>query len=110
MTPEPRRSEAQMLGQAAFDELEQALSLERRYAAATDGLLTLLRSSVALEAAWPVVVQTFAEQVVSAVAEGEMLKSQMTVLSRFARHVPANTIALGREISDAMVEAGAYKL
>ena len=56
------------------------------------------------------IVQTFAEQVVSAVAEGEMMKPQMSVLRRFAKHEPANTVAIGRQISDSLVEAGAYKL
>jgi alkylation response protein AidB-like acyl-CoA dehydrogenase len=56
------------------------------------------------------IVQTFAEQVISAVAEGEMLRQQMVAFGRFSRHVPANTVSIGREISDRMVEAGAYKL
>ena len=49
-----------MLGQAAFDELEQALNVERSYAAATDHLLVALRDSAPLESSWSLVVQVFA--------------------------------------------------
>src|SRR3954466_7051658 len=61
MTIERQASVAQVLGHAAFDELAQGLSLERRYATATGSLLTALRSSATLADAWPTVLQTFAE-------------------------------------------------
>lgn len=54
------RSESHMLGQAAFDELEQALNVERRYAGATDHLLSALRGSATLEESWSLVLQVFA--------------------------------------------------
>jgi hypothetical protein len=34
----------------------------------------------------------------------------MTIFRRLAKHEPVNTVALGRDISAAMVEAGRYKL
>jgi butyryl-CoA dehydrogenase len=39
-----------------------------------------------------------------------MLRTQMTIFRRLSKHEPVNTIALGREISAAMVEAGRYRL
>ena len=49
-----------MLGPAAFNELEQALNVERRYAGATDDLLAALRGSATLAESWPLVLKVFA--------------------------------------------------
>ena len=56
------------------------------------------------------VVETAAERVLAAVAEGDMLRTQMTIFRRLSKHEPVNAVALGREISAAMVDAGGYKL
>jgi butyryl-CoA dehydrogenase len=56
------------------------------------------------------VIENSAERVLAAVAEGDMLRTQMTIFRRLSKHDPVNTIALGREISAAMVEAGRYRL
>jgi butyryl-CoA dehydrogenase len=56
------------------------------------------------------IVENAAERVLSAVAEGDMLRTQMTILRRLAKHEPENTIAIGREIAVAMTEAGRYAL
>ena len=60
MTAGRLRSGAHLLGEAAFDELEQALNVERRYAGATDALLAGLRDSATLESSWSLVLQVFA--------------------------------------------------
>jgi alkylation response protein AidB-like acyl-CoA dehydrogenase len=56
------------------------------------------------------VIEGSAERVLAAVAEGDMLRTQMTIFRRLSKHEPVNTIALGREISTVMVEAGRYRL
>jgi butyryl-CoA dehydrogenase len=56
------------------------------------------------------VIESSAERVLAAVAEGDMLRTQMTIFRRLSKHEPVNTIALGREISAAMVEAGRFRL
>jgi alkylation response protein AidB-like acyl-CoA dehydrogenase len=56
------------------------------------------------------VIEGSAERVLAAVAEGDMLRTQMTIFRRLSKHEPVNTIALGREISAGMVEAGRYRL
>jgi alkylation response protein AidB-like acyl-CoA dehydrogenase len=56
------------------------------------------------------IIETSAERVLAAVAEGDMLRTQMTIFRRLSKHEPVNTVALGREISAAMVEAGRYRL
>jgi butyryl-CoA dehydrogenase len=54
------------------------------------------------------IVETSAERVLGAVAEGDMLRTQMAIFRRLAKHEPSNTVALGREIATATVEAGRY--
>jgi alkylation response protein AidB-like acyl-CoA dehydrogenase len=56
------------------------------------------------------IVETAAERVLGAVAEGDMLRTQMTIFRRLSKHEPVNTVALGREIAAAMTEAGRYSL
>jgi alkylation response protein AidB-like acyl-CoA dehydrogenase len=75
-------------GQAAA---KQAIALARYYAAH------------AMEK-----IEMAARKVIAAVAEGDMLRTQMTIVRRFAKYEPANTIALGREIAQHVIAAGRY--
>jgi alkylation response protein AidB-like acyl-CoA dehydrogenase len=54
------------------------------------------------------IVENAAERVLGAVAEGDMLRTQMAIFRRLSKHEPANTIALGRQIAEEMVSAGRY--
>jgi butyryl-CoA dehydrogenase len=56
------------------------------------------------------IIEASAERVLGAVAEGDMLRTQMTIFRRLSKHEPTNTVAIGREISAAMVEAGRYRI
>jgi alkylation response protein AidB-like acyl-CoA dehydrogenase len=56
------------------------------------------------------IIETSAERVLAAVAEGDMLRTHMTIFRRLTKHEPVNTVTLGREISAALVEAGRYRL
>jgi butyryl-CoA dehydrogenase len=56
------------------------------------------------------VLETAAERVIGSVAEGDMLRTQMTIYRRLAKHDAENTVALGRDIAAAMTEAGRYTL
>jgi butyryl-CoA dehydrogenase len=51
-----------------------------------------------------------ARRIIAAVAEGDMLRTQMAILRRLAKHEPADTIALGREAAQHMIKAGKYSL
>jgi butyryl-CoA dehydrogenase len=53
-------------------------------------------------------VRNAAEQVLGAVAEGDMLQTQMAIFRRLTRHEPANSAELGRAIASAMIDAGRY--
>jgi len=55
-------------------------------------------------------VELSARKVIGAVADGDMLRTQMAILRRLAKHDPANTIALGRQIAGHVLAAGRYSL
>ena len=56
------------------------------------------------------VMERAAETILSAAAEGDMLRTQMAVFRRLTKHDPENTVALGREIAAAMIDAGRYTM
>ena len=55
-------------------------------------------------------VELAARKVIAAVGEGDMLRTQMAILRRLAKHEPADTVALGRQIARHVIEAGRYSL
>jgi butyryl-CoA dehydrogenase len=48
--------------------------------------------------------------VIAAVAEGDMLRTQMAILRRLSKHEPADTIGIGRQIAKHVLAAGRYAL
>ncbi len=55
-------------------------------------------------------VEASVRKVIAAVSEGDMLRTQMAIVRRLAKHEPANTIALGRQIARHVVSAGRHSL
>ncbi len=55
-------------------------------------------------------VELSARKVIAAVAEGDTLRTQMAILRRLAKHEPADTIGLGRQIAKHVLAAGKYTL
>jgi len=55
-------------------------------------------------------VEMASRKVIATVAEGDMLRTQMAILRRLAKHEPADTIALGRQIARHVLAAGKYAL
>jgi butyryl-CoA dehydrogenase len=55
-------------------------------------------------------VEVSARKVIAAVAEGDMLRTQMAILRRLSKHEPADTIGLGRQIAKHVLAAGRYAL
>jgi len=55
-------------------------------------------------------IELSARKVISAAAEGDMLRTQLTILRRLAKHDPADTIALRRQVARAVIQAGKYSL
>src|SRR5450432_368071 len=55
-------------------------------------------------------VELSARKVIAAVAEGDMLRTQMAILRRLSKHEPVDTIALGRQIARHVIDSGRYAL
>jgi alkylation response protein AidB-like acyl-CoA dehydrogenase len=55
-------------------------------------------------------IELAARKVIAAAAEGDMLRTQMTILRRLAKHDPTDAIALRREVATHVVKAGKYSL
>jgi hypothetical protein len=50
----------------------------------------------------------FAKQALAAIAEGDVLRTQLSSLKKLTRFTPVNTIALRREIADSVIKIGRY--
>jgi alkylation response protein AidB-like acyl-CoA dehydrogenase len=55
-------------------------------------------------------IELAARKIIAAVAEGDMLRTQLTILRRLSKHDGADTIALRRQVAKHMVQAGKYVL
>ena len=55
-------------------------------------------------------IEAAARKIIAAAAEGDMMRSQMAILRRLAKHEPFNTIAASQKIADRVLEAGKYVL
>ena len=55
-------------------------------------------------------VELSSRKVIATVAEGDMLRTQMAILRRLAKHEPSDTIAIGRQIAKHVLAAGRYSL
>jgi butyryl-CoA dehydrogenase len=55
-------------------------------------------------------VESAVRKVIAAVAEGDMLRTQLAILRRLAKYEPFNTIALRQQIAQKMIERGKYTL
>jgi alkylation response protein AidB-like acyl-CoA dehydrogenase len=55
-------------------------------------------------------VEAAAKKVISAVADGDMLRTQLAILRRLAKHEPFNTIELRQQIAQKVIERGKYTL
>jgi alkylation response protein AidB-like acyl-CoA dehydrogenase len=53
-------------------------------------------------------IEAFAKPVLAACGEGDALRSKMTILRRFAKHEPVDSIAIRRRIAQRQLSAGHY--
>ncbi len=74
-------------------------------AAALPIAMTRVYMSQALER-----IEAAAKKVIADVADGDMLRTQLAILRRLAKHDPFNTIALRQQIAAKTIEAGKYRL
>jgi butyryl-CoA dehydrogenase len=55
-------------------------------------------------------VEAAAKRIIAAVAEGDMLRTQLAILRRLAKYEPFNTIELRQQIAQRAIEVGKYSL
>jgi alkylation response protein AidB-like acyl-CoA dehydrogenase len=55
-------------------------------------------------------VESAARKIIAAVADGDMLRTQLAILRRLSKYEPFNTIELRQQIAQKMVERGKYTL
>jgi alkylation response protein AidB-like acyl-CoA dehydrogenase len=55
-------------------------------------------------------VESAARRIIAAVAEGDMLRTQLSILRRLAKHDPYNTIGLQQQIATSVIQRGKYGL
>jgi alkylation response protein AidB-like acyl-CoA dehydrogenase len=55
-------------------------------------------------------IESAAKKIVAAVAEGDMLRTQLAILRRLAKHEPFDVIALRQQIAEKVIERGRYAL
>jgi butyryl-CoA dehydrogenase len=53
-------------------------------------------------------IELSARKVIAGSAEGDMLRTQMAILRRLAKHEPTDSISLGRQIARTVIAAGRY--
>ncbi|MGH9528961.1 MAG: acyl-CoA dehydrogenase family protein, partial [Terriglobales bacterium] len=55
-------------------------------------------------------IESAARKIIAAVAEGDMLRTQMAILRRFSKREPFNTIELRQQIAQKVIARGKYSL
>jgi hypothetical protein len=55
-------------------------------------------------------IELSARKIIAAAAEGDMLRTQLAILRRLAKHDPYNTVELRRQIAEKIIERGRYAL
>jgi alkylation response protein AidB-like acyl-CoA dehydrogenase len=81
--------------------MESALLRAEKTSAGKDMAAVLLRDCMTR-------IEGFARPVLAACGEGDALRAKMTVLRRFAKHEPVDSIAIRRRIADRLLATGHY--
>ena len=55
-------------------------------------------------------IESAARKVIAAIADGDMMRTQLAILRRLAKYEPFNTIELRQQIAQKMIERGKYTL
>ena len=55
-------------------------------------------------------IEAAAKKIIAGTAEGDMLRTQLAILRRLAKHEPFNIIALRQQIAQRVIEVGKYTL
>jgi butyryl-CoA dehydrogenase len=55
-------------------------------------------------------IEAAARKIIAAVADGDMLRTQLAILRRLAKYEPFNTIACRQQIAQKIIETGRYTI
>jgi hypothetical protein len=55
-------------------------------------------------------VESAARKIIAAVADGDMMRTQLAILRRLAKYEPFNTVELRQQIAQKMIERGKFTL
>ena len=91
--------------------MDSALLRARKYVSAQGeekAGLVIAMTQVYLEGAFNKLEAAAKKIVLAAVAEGDMLRTQMAIVRRLAKHEPVNIIALQEKIASRVLETGKY--
>jgi butyryl-CoA dehydrogenase len=83
----------------------RADKLSAKGSAAIPVAMARIYASVAMEK-----IELAARRIIATVAEGDMLRTQVAILRKLAKHDPSDTIALRRQVAQHMIVAGKYSL
>ena len=84
------------------------LRAEKMVAAKKQGTETAVAMAKLYTAKAMDVIELSARKVIAAAAEGDMLRTQVAILRRLAKHDPVDTVALRRLVAGTMLRAGRY--
>ncbi|MGO9518233.1 MAG: acyl-CoA dehydrogenase family protein [Candidatus Korobacteraceae bacterium] len=90
--------------------MDSALLRARKYVAANGeakAAHVVAMTQVYLEGAFTK-LEAAAKKVVAAVADGDLLRTQMAIVRRLAKHEPPNVIALQEKVASRLLETGKY--
>jgi alkylation response protein AidB-like acyl-CoA dehydrogenase len=91
--------------------LDSALARARKLAEKGSAQAALAQSMTQLYAVNAFsAIENAARMVIAAVAEGDLLRTQIAIVRRLAKHETVNTVALGKTIARAAVERGRYPI
>jgi butyryl-CoA dehydrogenase len=55
-------------------------------------------------------VESAARKIIAAVADGDMMRTQLAILRRLSKHEPFNTIELRQQVAQKVIERGKYMI
>src|SRR2546428_2166343 len=91
--------------ESAVLRVQKITSIQGESAAALPIAMTRVYLSQAMEK-----IEAAARKIVAAIADGDMLRTQLAILRRLAKYEPFNTIELRQQIAQKVVERGKYTL
>ena len=91
--------------ESAVLRVQKITSIQGESAAALPIAMTRVYLSQAMEK-----IEAAARKIVAAIADGDMLRTQLAILRRLAKYEPFNTIELRKKIAGKVIERGKYTL